>query len=86
MLSTGHIAKDDFSNVIQALGVYIPDSEIETLKNTLADFEQNNIIKFNPMFAWFQKVTKEADEAEAKDAALNGGKKKDDSDDDDDDE
>ena len=52
----GFVSKDDFANIIQALGVYIPDSELDTLKSTLVDFEKPEIIKFNPMFAWFQKV------------------------------
>ena len=83
----GFVNKDDFPNIVQALGVYVPDSELATLTSTLADFDKPTIIKFAPMFAWFQKVTKEADTAEAnakaRDAA-SGKQRKDDSDDDDD--
>ena len=40
-----------------------------TLKNTLTDSEYPDRIKFNPLYAWFQKITKEAEELEAKNAA-----------------
>ena len=79
----GFVQKDDFENIVQGLGVYVPDSELETLKNTLVDLDNTSIIKFTPMYAWFQKVTREADEQEAKDIA-SGKIKKEDSDDEDD--
>lgn len=78
----GFVSKDDFGSIVQGLGVYVPDSELDTLKATLVDVEDTNVIKFGPMYAWFQKVTKEADEQEAKDIA-SGKIKKDDSDDED---
>lgn len=78
----GFVSKDDFASIVQGLGVYVPDGELDTLKATLVDVEDTNVIKFGPMYAWFQKVTREADEQEAKDIAT-GKIKKEDSDDED---
>ena len=85
-LCVGFVSKDDFASIVQALGVYVPDSELATLTSTLVDFDKPAIIKFGPMYAWFQRVTKEADAAEANAAArdaASGKIKKQDSDDDD---
>ncbi len=81
----GYISANDLGNIIQGLGVYVPDDEVPTLRNTLVDSENKERIKFNPLYAWFQKVTAEADAIEAKNKALNpnkSGKNDDDSDDD----
>lgn len=73
----GFILADDLGNIIQGLGVYVPDDEIPTLKSTLVDGDKPDRIKFNPLYAWFVKVTKEAEELENKNKR---GKKAQDSD------
>lgn len=78
----GFVSKDDFASIVQGLGCYVPDSELDTLKATLVDLQDPNVIKFGAMYAWFQKVTKDADEQEARDIAA-GKIKKEDSDEED---
>jgi len=72
---------DDLPSIIQGLGVYVPDDEVPKLKTTLIDSDKPEQIKFNPLYSWFVKVTKEAEELESKNR---GGKKIEDSDDEDD--
>lgn len=79
----GWIPADDLGALIQALGVYVPDEELETLRKTLIDPDNFSRIKFNPLYAWFQKVTAEAEEADKKTKSRKGRGKDDDDDEDD---
>jgi len=66
----------DFPQLLQELGVYIPDEEQPALLRTL-DPEKSGKIAFDPMFEWFQKISVTSVD--------DGGNNDDDDDDDDDD-
>jgi hypothetical protein len=51
----GFINSADFPQLLQELGVYIPDEEQPALQRTL-DPEKTGKITFDSMFAWFQKL------------------------------
>jgi hypothetical protein len=55
----GYIDAGDFPDLLQSLGVYIPDEEQPALLRTL-DPEKEGRITFDNMYAWFQKLNAQA--------------------------
>lgn len=54
------IKREDANKLLQALGVFVPDQEVEQLVNSF-DPSKSGFIEFQPMFEWFRELNKQAD-------------------------
>ena len=56
----GHIFKDDVGNLLQVLGVYVPENELPAL---LASFDPTDSgkVEFDALYEWFKQLNNAAD-------------------------
>ena len=59
--------RDDFNQLLQNIGVYIPDSEQPALLKTL-DPDNTGILQFNDVLAWFRRINEAGKNFDDKDA------------------
>jgi Ca2+-binding EF-hand superfamily protein len=57
---SGKMPTANLAQLLQGLGVYVPESEIPALKMTL-DPTDSEEIKFDAMWQWFQKMSETAE-------------------------
>lgn len=68
------MARDDFGQLLQNIGVYIPDNEQPALLKTL-DPDNTGVLQFNAVLAWFRKINSAGAEFDdGKDDDDDGGK------------
>lgn len=56
----GKIKVDDLASLLESLGVFVPEEEVETLQSTL-DPEETGFIGFHELKAWFKSLNAELD-------------------------
>ena len=56
----GKIKTEDLPPLLEALGVFVPEEEVETLQNTL-DPEDSGYISYDDMRSWFRTLNAELD-------------------------
>lgn len=67
---TGKVTRENAQKIIQNLGIFVPEEEMNQLMDTL-DPSQTGIVEYDPFFQWFQALSAEADERDP--AARRGG-------------
>jgi hypothetical protein len=58
----GHISRDDVGNLLQVLGVYIPENELPALLSSF-DPTETGIVRFDVLYDWFKQLNSMADNA-----------------------
>jgi Ca2+-binding EF-hand superfamily protein len=58
----GHISREDVGNLLQTLGVYIPENELPALLSSF-DPAETGIVKFEVLYDWFKQLNAVADNA-----------------------
>lgn len=56
----GHISKDDVGNLLQVLGVYVPENELPALLTSF-DPTESGIVEFDALYEWFKQLNSSAD-------------------------
>jgi hypothetical protein len=55
------ISREDFPKLLQVLGIFVPEEEVNQLMDTL-DAEKSGFLEENVVYNWFKEITKEDDE------------------------
>lgn len=64
--SEGVVTREEMKKILESIAIYIPDEEIKSLADTF-DPDNTGMIPFDPFYAWFKEMNKEAEYKENED-------------------
>lgn len=59
------ISREDFPKLLQVLGIFVPEEEVNQLIDTL-DSENTGFLPYDAVYSWFREITKEDDQTNKK--------------------
>eukprot|EP01040_Poterioochromonas_malhamensis_P001916 gene1916-2050_t len=59
------ISREDFPKLLQVLGIFVPEEEVNQLIDTL-DSENTGFLPYDAVYSWFKEITKEDDQTNKK--------------------